>query len=729
MIEDAVPSMFGTNSRGNSFYPLQSTADRVGREVERFAEKVDQWNNHRNGSSKERYEATVTLVDDLQKITDSAVARLRKQQQAAERHSASYSQQKSSQRQLGQFGHDRSFLDSIANGQDRASKSGTSHVSELRQWQMERDTWELFGLLLKQRQREPGTSIEKEKEAALAELGEVDRYTSESDMWQRFFIVDDEAKERDIICKWLERSAAHIDGPTDAMIAKLEQEAGIGSGIWSQGWLNTREKIKGQKRVGIFSQASKNSFVASSQEGKSDLITALDPDALTRQERVLDKRDQALEKSLWLALYAMLRRGADLDLIREWSRDRSEGWRAVSLGCTASPDAPNNVGLVNSAALWRRMCVAAARSGGANEFERAVYGLLGGDVEAVEVVCRGWDDLLYANFTSLNLNRYDLYVQNNFYFRLPGQLARRFTSYTGPLISPEESNGRIVHLLRNHDISKSEAEHPLKIIQASIIEKKFESLVYGLGIAISQIPHPTEPASKIIPRVDEPVDRRIAAMARDDDAVRMAVHMLLIQQVFGFDMGTGDLRTIYENVLVKYIGYLREQGKFDIIPMYASLLSKERCEITLGRILPFIGNGKERIDITRLMEQYKINAVAVFTEQQALAFSESALRAEEDNPRIPDLKMLEPVDDELRWPRYRMRNGFVKSTELAPGEDAIIRSLEWYLLLQGQWAVTFAAIAYTYKRFLRRFISFFRNLLNKPSHLLTYMPFPSFNEQ
>ena len=707
--------MYGTDSKGNSLYPLQSTADRVGREVERFAEKLDRWNNFRDGSAEERYEATLTLVDDLQKVTESAVARVRKQYAAFDRQ---HGHHKDSQRRLNQsrgdvgFGHDRSFLDSIANTSGQKGVHATGIISDLRQWQSEYDTWDLFGLLLRQRYHRPGVDVAKEKEALLADLGEVDMYTSEADIWQRFMIDDDEAKERSIICKWLQKVASHTDGPTDAIIDKLESEAGKGPGTWSHGWLNTREKLKGQKRVGIFSQSAastKGSLTKSRQDDGTDLVTALDPDATTRQDRRIDKRDEALEKSLWVALYAMLRRGAKLEQVLEWSRERSEGWRALSLGCGASNDAQNNSGIINSAALWRRMCLAAARSGGVDDFERAVYGMLGGDIDSVEAVCRSWDDLLYAHFNSLNLTQYDLYVQNNFSFRLPSELARKFDAYTGSALStqlaPEEPNKRIVDLLRKHDISRAEAEHPLKIIQASIIEQKFDDIVFNLGIAISQISHPMEPASKTIPRVDHPVDRRIAAMAEDYNALRIVVHALLVLQVFDFDMGAGDLQTIYENVLVKYIGLLQMEGKFDIIPMYASMLSKDRCEITLGRVLPQITNGKERVDIIRLMEQYKIDSVCALAEQQAFALSESSLRDEdaegEDKvPTIPQLELLEDVDDEAKWPRYRIRKDFVKAG-LAADEDAIVKSLEWYLLLQGQWMVTFTAISYTYKRFFR----------------------------
>ena len=712
------PSMYGTNNKGNSLYPLQSTADRVGREVERFAEKLDRWNNFRDGSAAERYEATFTLVDDLQKVTGSAVARLRKQHAAFDRQ---HGHHQDSQRRLNQsrvsgddgFGHNRSFLDSIANAQGQKGVHATGIISELRQWQSEHDTWELFRLLLGQRYHRPGVDVEKEKEAFLADLGDVDMYTSEADMWKRFLIDDDEAKERSIVCKWLQEIANHTAGPTDAIIDKLESEAGKGPGTWSHGWLNTREKLKGQKRVGIFthnSASAKGSHTKSKQDDGTDLVTALDPDAITRQGRQLDKRDQALERSLWVALYAMLRRGANLEQVLEWSRERSEGWRALSLGCGASAGAQNNMGVVNSTALWRRMCLAAARSGGVDDFERAVYGMLGGDIDSVEAVCRSWDDLLYAHFNSLNLTQYDLYVQNNFSFRLPSHFARKFEAYTGSSLSAqislEEPNKRVVDLLRKHDISKSEAEHPLKMIQASIIENKFEDIVFGLGVAISQISHPMEPASKTIPRIDHPVDRRIAAMAEDYNALRIVVHALLVLQVFDFDMGAGDLRTIHENVLVKYIGFLQTEGKFDIIPMYASMLSKDRCEITLGRILPYVANGKERIDITRLMEQYKIDSVSVLTEQQTFAFAESSLRDEDDEgeqkvPAIPHFELLEDVDDEAKWPRYRIRKDFVKAG-LAADEDAIVKSLEWYLLLQGQWMVTFAAISYTYKRFFRK---------------------------
>src|SRR5690606_38020910 len=143
------------------------------------------------------------------------------------------------------------------------------------------------------------------------------------------------------------------------------------------------------------------------------LVTQLDPDAMTRQARKLETQDDFFERAIWLGCFEMLRRGYSMAEIREWCSVRTELWRAASLAPlplanTEDEDQPDfdPRWLVR----WRRMCFSTARDGGTSDYDRAVYGLLAGEIASVEKVCETWDDLLFAHYNALLRTRFDSYL-------------------------------------------------------------------------------------------------------------------------------------------------------------------------------------------------------------------------------------------------------------------------------------------------------------------------------
>jgi nuclear pore complex protein Nup107 len=53
-------------------------ADRVGKEVEMFAERVDHWHTHGNESEKAKYQTTVKLVGKFKHVAEGQVKELRR---------------------------------------------------------------------------------------------------------------------------------------------------------------------------------------------------------------------------------------------------------------------------------------------------------------------------------------------------------------------------------------------------------------------------------------------------------------------------------------------------------------------------------------------------------------------------------------------------------------------------------------------------------------------------
>src|SRR5277367_5244168 len=66
-------------------HPLREAANRVGREVERFAEVLDGYNPLRATARNEKYEMTIDLIDLYYSIALDTLVRLREQHEAERR--------------------------------------------------------------------------------------------------------------------------------------------------------------------------------------------------------------------------------------------------------------------------------------------------------------------------------------------------------------------------------------------------------------------------------------------------------------------------------------------------------------------------------------------------------------------------------------------------------------------------------------------------------------------
>ncbi|KAI9722347.1 MAG: hypothetical protein M1812_001819 [Candelaria pacifica] len=721
-----------------ALHPLQTMAERVGRQVEEFAEELDRHNTSRRQDPAEKYDCAFKLVKSFQNLAEETVKRLQKQHEPKRlreidkdwRHRV-----QDIQLMPGDIDFDdreSEEPDDIDGYEDSALQTT---VDDLKHWQQEAHTWRLLDLMLQTEYTEPRESKPEAKKSRLESLGAVNRYSSEELLWKRFLVEDELAQERQNILQWLKDTAESSGPDIEKVVEQLEVGAERGKGLWAHGWLHTKEATKAQKRLRAWPQpldpespgVAANHLNLDRTEG---LVTQLDPDAATRQRRSLEKQDQYFERATWLACWEMIRRGKSWLEIRKWCIERVEGWRSVSMrGSVAAWDQSidNEKHLVSgeevevsaldgkqdepltseingnrSRPLWRRMCFALARSGGLDDYERAVYGILGGDVQSVEKVCRTWDDYLFTHYNSLLLSQFDTYLQTYFPDRVNPALARKFGIFDSVQYHGEPSTvGRhLVEKLKTHETTKSDAQLPMKMIQGVLVAKQFGSFAYQQGLALSKHAN-TGTSSKIIPPIDNVTldDTTTAFIAAEDyDALRVITHILLIYQDLGLPIGHGTRQIAVENIVVAYIDFLRLAGKRDLIPLYASRLSKERSMLTLGRVLIDITNATERKEQIQLMKGLDIDVAAALSMQLRLVL-------EDQNPRddakagFVKVRILEgePSVEQLG---KQIQREFIGDA-ISDHEDLMIRSFEWYMLLEGHWMETFAIGAMLYKRFLR----------------------------
>lgn len=239
------------------------------------------------------------------------------------------------------------------------------------------------------------------------------------------FESDTEFAELNIILRWLRRYSPEIT------IDDIYQDDNYRS---DRGWMYTKENIKSQKRKRPGKhQPVTNSFTKNSVS--LGLVTELDPDAPTRQRGRLENEDIAWETYFLKLLWGFIRKG-QFSEARDLCVDAGESWRAASIaGGRHSWDPkidghrailgveeeemfsevgedPNSVKGNRNRELWKRMCWAIARGAGGQIHEKAVYGVLCGDVESASTI-------LMLSLLRLTFGRFCLCAQRGKIFFLP----------------------------------------------------------------------------------------------------------------------------------------------------------------------------------------------------------------------------------------------------------------------------------------------------------------------
>lgn len=699
-----------------SLYPLQATADRVGKQVEKFAETLDRLSTTRpQQRPKDYYRDVLPVVLSYKKISHDTVEHLKK----THNHEKQHEMAKTWRGKLRSSG-----TPTPKSTQANEDRDSTFHsaAEDLKRWEQEEQTWDLFGLMLQVEfpTSQPDTQVSESNQRFIrpSQGPDLHRYSSEKEVWNRFLADDDLAWERHTVIEWLKRCAESSGPDIEIVVKELESNADRGSGLESHSWLYTKEAIKGEKRLRALPQVLEPDTpgvevsLLDADRTKS-LITQLDPDAISRQGRSLEKQDHFFERAIWLACWEMVRRGKSWESIREWCQERVEGWRAIAMrgDPRASYSRDDTRSGDNSLAanwlsrtLWRKTCALAAKRGGIDEYENAVYGALSGYLPSVKTISESWNDYLFAHYNSYLLRQFDRYVKANFPSRLPKALLEKRGSFkfsVTPVNRESDSGSEIVSKMKRVIRTSKEAREPFKLLQGSLIAKNFDEFLYEQGHQLALSANTAE-KKQILPSGVAGLlgDKANTSITMDDhDMLRIVTHMIFIYQDLGMTLEDDNRRIATENFIVAYIDYLRRAGKQQLLPLYAARLSSRRANSALGRQLAFIQDQKERQMLMRLMSHSGINILSVLTKQLQLSIDESTPNSSNDTA-YPKIQILESTKDEKDF-IYPIKKGFMGES-MTGSEQGLINGFEWYLLLENHWQQTLNAGTVLYKYLLRK---------------------------
>lgn len=682
-----------------TLFPLQSVADRVTAQVEEFAIQVDEWLLNTDGVNDAglKHDQTLHLVEGLKSVAEAAVTWLRD-----DRSAAGGGKIRTPLREHVELLINRSASNSqrlIAAPVNGHSSAPDQEAEVLQNAEAEANTWGLLQRLVDFHFADPRVDVERDKKEFEELRGPITSETPNDEIWERFIFNNSSAREKNVVLSWLEKCVVLDDSELSKAVDKLEAAAGTSRGTWSHGAINTREKLKARKRMLSVTAPFGSSALAA--RGSDEMVSELDPDAVSRQGQSLERADDIHESWLWVACFILLRQGATWQSVRSFLQERNEAWMAASFGATQNErETRTCVDGPSVGALWRRMCFAASRRPEVYEYEQAVYGLLAGDSSAVESVCFTWDDFVFAHYNALLIAEFEEWVQQECPERMTAAVFHKFPQPNQSAWASDISE--FMRRLREQRTTSSEARTCAKLVQASLVSQTFPDFVRDVGITMSKDANRAGP-TPIIPQtsaeLSEDYYEDLEEFLRDFNAIRLIVHIIIVFEAFNgpmFDDSPAD-RVFVENVFVYYLNYLRVVKKIEAIPTYARFVSQPRREIAVGVIMLDIEDPKEQDRLVNLMRGSSLYMPDVMAAQIEFAQAKMGLEMDAFDP-IHRLDILEPTDKPM-WPGQRIRVDFVQS-ELTEGEARLIRAAEWFMHIRSQWEGTFDALTLVLKSFL-----------------------------
>jgi nuclear pore complex protein Nup107 len=602
----------------------------------------------------------------------------------------------------------------LDDGEDTSNwnQSGSTLSPGAKEWKQEAQTWDLLRRILASRYSDPAVP-NRPSRSSISRGG----HTS---LWQDFLESDPIITERKAVLHWLQSSASN--GPDiDDLVKELQQNADRGD-IVAHGWIHTRTAIKQRKRLLGTPHPLDVSTPDVAQRHlsslKAPLVTHLDPDATSRQSRKLQPQDEYFERATWLGCFELLRRGYSAEAIREWCVERTEGWRSVSmspLSLAPHDGGPSPETTPEALALWRRTCLSIARQPDVDDYERAVYGILSGDIATVERVSTTWDDFVFAHYNAVFRGQFDTFILSKCSPEEAASLSQSFV----PLDTAQQSGPGALEkrLLRSLEQSKStmaEAREPHKVFQGAVLASELEQYFFDQGLVLGQDAN-QEVESKLIPMPGLSSSSSLNSgrfyTLKDHRGLRIVAHAYIILSQLeeawprrGNAVASSEpsRALVQQNVVSAYISLLRVSEAPDLIPLYCSTLREDRKYDTLCRNLIHVTDEAVRVRCINLIGRSGLNAPK-FARSIASMYLDAVLTEDPGRPATNQLRILAHGPANIKYGRPVKPDFFGDDPDrIGKSHELLIRSIEWLTYVDEAWPDVLAIVTRAHRHFLSR---------------------------
>ena len=321
----------------------------------------------------------------------------------------------------------------------------------------ERNTWNLVKSLFKDQLRT------EQREAIDEEDMNVDQIPfNKSDKENVDALFDKQAKVRSCQCviDWLENCAQESINHYRENVHFFSDRAVACE--------NTLSKLK-KKECGI------------SFGSERPMVDEMDPDAPVRQNKLLDDLDKDDERRLLQTLFLCLR-GGKVDEAQEICRTHGQSWRAATLEGWRLHHDPNFSNVTEDGSLapiqgnmyrdiWKSVCWNMAQEPKFDIHEKAMYGVLSGNLRAILPACKSWSDHLWAHFKVA----VDVWVEQE--IRLQQSTPRTMENLPQEYWDQFTDSDNIFKKIESYEDVRSESQEWYHVIQKLIILGNIEELL------------------------------------------------------------------------------------------------------------------------------------------------------------------------------------------------------------------------------------------------------------
>jgi nuclear pore complex protein Nup107 len=251
-------------------------------------------------------------------------------------------------------------------------------------------------------------------------------------------------------------------------------------------------------------------------------------------------------------------------------------------------------------------------------------------------------------------------------------------------------------------------------LQAAIISKNVDSYFFEQGVVFAQQASANGPSS-LIPGddlVDDEVDHDKYLSLGDHDGLRIFAHVLILLTAFdslestnsGDDRAKIDprARTVQEHIITAYASFLRLAGVEELVPLYCSLLTNPRRYHVLSRNLIHVTNADSRLLHLSLIRKAGLNQVT-FVKCQPELFFQDVGDEHKTSSAVGLFRIMDSGPQTLKYGRSIRTDFFGDDPDsIEQGDELLIRSIEWLVLVDEAWPDVFMVGVRVYKYFLRK---------------------------
>eukprot|EP00127_Corallochytrium_limacisporum_P002888 Clim_evm67s142 gene=Clim_evmTU67s142 len=406
---------------------------------------------------------------------------------------------------------------------------------------------------------------------------------------------DDRLAINDAICDWLEeiQSSALTGDPNRNVYATQTTYVG---------WESTIEAVTTARRSGL-------------EVPTLSLIADLDPDAPIREEEELTAQDDMEEKRLSLELYSLLRQGRLSDAISLCTVVR-QFWKAAILKggecyydrhlLALGDDVIDESGLEEAMgrnlekkrivegsfhgnmhrSIWKKQIWSASNQNKIDRYEKALYGVLSGNLEAVLPVCDGWDDALWANLRTTSVRMIEAEL-NDKVIANDSNFMDTSDTFSGLEI---DFNNLFSQLNNRYETSHfEEIQEALVLCHAFVYHAAQNGLRDGQTKAMGVIEDLFDRITRNMDGIGSELDIVFGSDLSIDfltvDLLRFYVHLLIYLRRSEWLSSPEARRVLYgpkaNVVLSLYIRRLLESGNHHLVFMYVALMTDDDVKTAL----------------------------------------------------------------------------------------------------------------------------------------------------